>query len=348
MMKIIKYLGYVLIVIFAFVFSLVLFVVFTDYVPDEIEIHEYVNRVDGALGDELTVTIFNMGYCGLDKGQDFFMDGGTGSRSSSEEQTLLNLENNIDAMKVVNSDIYLFQEIDIDSTRSFRIDQMSEIVKAFSDYNYSFAHNYKVPWVPIPLNKPMGKAESGLLTLVNGEIESATRYNLPNDQTIPDKYFLLDRCMDEIILPLGNGKTLHMINLHLSAYDAAGVIKKEQMQFLRTFIKKLDFSDDYYIFGGDWNQLLSKDIVIDRDKYNPEWLGVPPTEFDDLPVTWGYDISTNTVRDLYEAYNPGSTFETVIDGFLVSDNIEIVEIHTIDAGFENSDHNPVTMEIVFK
>ncbi|MCD6436238.1 MAG: endonuclease/exonuclease/phosphatase family protein, partial [Clostridiales bacterium] len=327
-MKIIKYLGYSLIIIIVLVLSLVLFVVFTDYAPDEIEQHEYTNRVDKLLDDELTITTFNIGYCGLDADQDFFMDGGTGSRSSSKEQTLLNLKNNIETMKKIDSDIYLFQEVDINSTRSFKINEKDIIVDSFFDYSYSFVHNYKVPWVPVPLNKPMGKAESGLLTLFDGNIKSATRLDLPKEQAIPDKYFLLDRCMDEVVMPLENGKNLHVINLHLSAYDSAGVIKKEQMQFLRTFIKELDLTNDYYIFGGDWNQLLSKDIVIDKEKYNPEWLGEPPTEFDDLEVTWGFDIKTNTVRDLYEAYNPGSTFETVIDGFLVSNNIEILNIRT--------------------
>ena len=141
---------------------------------------------------------------------------------------------------------------------------------------------------------------------------------------------------------------MHIINLHLSAYDSAGVIKKIQMAWLREFILERDLSKDYYIFGGDWNQLLSEDIIIDRDQYNPEWLGSPPHDFDDLPVQWGYDIRTNTVRDLYETYHPGSTFETVIDGFLVSDNIEILDVKTVDAGFENSDHNPVTMTIKIK
>ena len=38
------------------------------------------------------VTTFNIGYAGLDAKQDFFMDGGTGSRSRSKEQTKQNLQ----------------------------------------------------------------------------------------------------------------------------------------------------------------------------------------------------------------------------------------------------------------
>ena len=46
-----------------------------------------------AQGNEFKVTTFNIGYAGLDKDQDFFMDGGKGSGSSSKEQTETNLKN---------------------------------------------------------------------------------------------------------------------------------------------------------------------------------------------------------------------------------------------------------------
>nr|EJQ80366.1 hypothetical protein IGC_02378 [Bacillus cereus HuA4-10] len=46
------------------------------------------------VGKEFKVTTFNIGFGGLDKDQDFFLDGGKGSRSSSKEQT----EKNISSM----------------------------------------------------------------------------------------------------------------------------------------------------------------------------------------------------------------------------------------------------------
>jgi exonuclease III len=36
----------------------------------------------------------------------------------------------------------------------------------------------------------------------------------------------------------------------------------------------------------------------------------------------------------------------VVDGFLVSDNVTVLEKHVIDADFETSDHNPVSMTFV--
>ena len=52
-----------------------------------------------ATGNEFKVTTFNIGYAGLDKDQDFFMDGGKGSGSSSKE-TETNLKNMLSFYKM--------------------------------------------------------------------------------------------------------------------------------------------------------------------------------------------------------------------------------------------------------
>lgn len=74
-----------------------------------------------AQGNEFKVTTFNIGYAGLDKDQDFFMDGGKGSGSSSKEQTETNLKNMLSFLQNENSDFTLLQEVDIKSMRSFDI-----------------------------------------------------------------------------------------------------------------------------------------------------------------------------------------------------------------------------------
>lgn len=70
------------------------YITLTDYKPQEITTLTVNNNPQQVLkqGESFSVTTFNIGYAGLDKGQDFFMDGGTKSRSSSREQTKTNLE----------------------------------------------------------------------------------------------------------------------------------------------------------------------------------------------------------------------------------------------------------------
>ena len=51
-------------------------------------------------------------------------------------------------------------------------------------------------------------------------------------------------------------------------------------------------------------------------------------------------------RNADRAYAPGESFVLTVDGFLVSENVEITALETVDAGFECSDHNPVSMRFV--
>ena len=38
----------------------------------------------------------------------------------------------------------------------------------------------------------------------------------------------------------------------------------------------------------------------------------------------------------------------IIDGFIVSSNIEVLDVFTDDAGFVSSDHNPVVIDVRLK
>ncbi|MBQ2899278.1 MAG: endonuclease, partial [Oscillospiraceae bacterium] len=69
-----------------------------------------------------------------------------------------------------------------------------------------------------------------------------------------------------------------------------------------------------------------------------------------LPEGWSYvfDDSVPTCRLLNKPYDKESAQHYVIDGFIISPNVELVSVGTVDAGFEFSDHNPVVMEIVLK
>ncbi|MBG9578619.1 hypothetical protein ABE42_05135, partial [Bacillus thuringiensis] len=58
---------------------------------------------------QFKVTTFNIGYAGLDAKQDFFMDGGTGSRSRSKEQTIHNLQHMSSFLKEDRADFILLQ-----------------------------------------------------------------------------------------------------------------------------------------------------------------------------------------------------------------------------------------------
>lgn len=227
------------------------YITLTDYKPQEITTLTVNNNPQQVMrqGESFSVTTFNIGYAGLDKGQDFFMDGGTKSRSSSREQTKINLEAVASLMTVTDSDLFMLQEVDIDSSRSNGIDEVSYLSNKFADYSNVFATNYKVPWVPLPVLDPMGSVNSGLLTLSRFNSTSNIRYDLPGKETWPRQQFDLDRAFVESRFPVDNGKELILVNLHLSAFDQGGTIRKQQLEYLSAYIKKENDKGNYLILG---------------------------------------------------------------------------------------------------
>ncbi|WP_203364024.1 endonuclease/exonuclease/phosphatase family protein [Bacillus sp. REN10] len=302
------------------------------------------------VGEPFKTTTFNIGYAGLDKDQDFFMDGGTGSRSSSKEQTEENLKHMLQFLQKEKSDFLLLQEIDTKALRSYNINQLDYMKKGLKGYASTFAFNYNSQWVPVPIQKPMGSVEAGLSSFSTYKIEEATRFQLPGKEPWPKRLFDLDRCIVEHKIPVENGKFLRLVNLHLSAYDKGGKIRSQQVKFLKSYMNKHYKNGDYVVLGGDWNQLLS-DVQLKDPEFKkkwPEWLVQLPKNFNEGGFQWAVDPNVWTVRDDVKKYVEGENFVTIIDGFIVSPNVEIVSVQGHDLKFEHSDHNPVSATLRLK
>lgn len=75
--------------------------------------------------DQLTFVTWNTGYAGLDKTQDFFMDGGTKVMPDSKEKVLDNMEAISRTLEENGADVYFLQEVDLSSKRSYYQDQIA-------------------------------------------------------------------------------------------------------------------------------------------------------------------------------------------------------------------------------
>ncbi|MFD0587037.1 endonuclease/exonuclease/phosphatase family protein [Paenibacillus sp. GCM10027627] len=298
-----------------------------------------------------TITTYNIGYAGNDQGQDFFMDGGSMSRSSSQGQTDRNLSIMADFLKTTGSDIYLLQEVDKNSSRSYGIDEVDYLSQFLPHYEHVFAANYRVPWVPVPVFKPMGKVHSGLMTSSKLSVGSNhTRYDLPGKESWPVQQMELDRAFIETRIPVSNGKELIIVNLHLSAFDKGGAIRKKQLNFLSSYIEQEMKKENYIVIGGDWNHSLPETdpAAFPSEQEWPEWLQPFPEAFTPEGFNWVVDPSIPTVRTLDRPYKEGTNFLAVIDGFLVSPNIDVAVVAGHDQKFTVSDHNPVTATMRLK
>ncbi|MEG2916706.1 MAG: endonuclease/exonuclease/phosphatase family protein [Clostridium sp.] len=328
------------------------FMIVTDYKPDEKISIDIKNNKDQVINvnDETSVTTFNIGYGTMDADVDFFMDGGIMSRGSSKEKALENLAGIEGIIENLNSDLVFLQEVDVKATRSFKINQLQRLEDKFTDYSTNFAINFKTPWVPIPLAKPHGQVLAGLTTLSKFDINSSTRYDLPGKSSFFVQLCDLDRAMVVNRLPVDNGKELVAINAHLSAYDKGGLVRKVQLGYIKSFLEEEYAKGNYVIIGGDWNQQMPGTNAFDfkTTEQWPDWLQDIPEDFVPSGYTWAYDKTVPTSRTVATSYTKGENLLSVIDGFLVSDNVEIISTIGTNQDFKYSDHNPVTLKFKLK
>jgi len=302
-------------------------------------------------GQTLTVLSWNIGYGGLSETADFFMDGGTGVRTQDEAGVSANIGAVIDLIGQTDADVVFLQEVDKNSTRSWHIDETTRISAAYPGYQTAFANNFKVLYMPFPI--PFyGHIDSGLFTLTKYSADSARRYQLPCPFSWPVRSLNLKRCLLVERVPVdGSDKELVLVNLHLEAYDS-GEGKIAQTRMLADFLQAELEKGNYVIAGGDFNQSFS---CIDTSMYPLQGGGlwecgeIDTTEFSDH---WQFFMDTTypTCRSLDRPYDRGDgNFQFyMIDGFIVSDNITVESMETLNLDFANSDHNPITMTLTLE
>ncbi len=319
-----------------------------DYKPEKIKAIDQ-NRPEIIQKDTLSAVIWNIGYSGLGDDMDFFYDGGEKMQTSSERtqqnfQAILSVLENMQKF-----DWILLQEVDVDSKRSYHINQKDSIEQRFSGYKWHFAHNYKVKFVPVPLGNPLGKVTAGLMSGSAYQPAEVVRHSFEGNYSWPTSLFMLDRCFMSNAHILSSGDTLFVVNTHNTAYDDGGIRKKQMIQ-LKKWLKKKYNNGNYVVVGGDWNQ-LPPDVKIDQFGISPKSKNYTPKHVPDdfIMPGWKYvfDSIVPTNRGLDTTYHHGS-YKTIIDYFVTSPNIRTLEVKTIDLNFKNSDHQPVHIKFLIK
>ncbi len=352
-MKLFKFLFRLLGIIIALVLLaaavLVGYLSLNEYKPADTEnlpVTQAALQEEPAVGDMLTVVTFNTGYAGLDRTEDFVMDGGKSVHPDSEEQVRGNMSGMLGSLNTFGAQVIFLQEVDDNSTRSYAINQMEYYRRGLA-MNAAMAYNHKCAFVPYPW-PPMAKINAGLVTLTNLNVTDAKRISLPVPFEWPVRTVNLKRCLLVERVPVAGGdKELVLVNLHLEAYDD-GAGKLAQTQQLLQLLEREAAAGNYVIAGGDFNQAFpdAPDMpLVEPDGWLPGVLMELPEGF-----TYVYDASTPTCRSLQKPYSGdrNATQFYVIDGFIVSDNLKVNHVETIDLNFLNSDHNPVVLQVTLQ
>lgn len=308
-----------------------------------------VSNVKGAepiSQNKIRILSFNTGYASLGAEADSKKEGGRGKRADTDS-VLKNVRGISELVNLSNADAVLLQSVDVDSYRSRYVDQYSYYLNNAS-FSSAYAIDHKVrstSFLP-----PYKKVTSGVLTLSKKEISSAKRVALPNlfssvSASQPRRCMLVTEFNIE-----NSSKKLVLINFELDAYLSDDA-KKEQTAEVIKYAEKAAKNGDYVIAGGSFYRAFDdtrdRYPLSDRLRWAPSQMS-----FDELPagLTLCYDPTVPTSRILSAPYDRESEQRQVYvsDGYILSSNLQINMIVTVDQEFRYSAHNPVLLEVTLK
>ena len=309
-------------------------------------------------GKTYSVMTYNIGFGAYGPDFSFFMDSGvmdTGEKKTGrygkaiDRQSVTdNIAGSVAAVRAADCDFVLLQEVDSDGSRSYHVDQVAAFTQDPA-YASVYAVNFHTAYLFWPLNDPHGKNESGILTLTKYAVSSAVRRSYPVSTSF-DKFFDLDRCFSVMYLPVSDSdRQLVLVNSHMSAYDEGGTIRAQQLAMLNAFMAAEREKGNYVIVGGDFNHdIAASDGLFPSRQQHPDW--VFSLTDADLPEGFRFAAAVNapTCRAAEIPYEKGINYTVVVDGFIVSDNVDTVSVENIDLDFRCSDHNPAVMQFVLK
>ncbi len=329
----------------------VLFLQITEYVPNEVEPLEIENPQTQVVpvNQSLSALTYNIGFAAYTPEFSFFFEGGKYSKALSQASAKAVLQQDAKLINQLDLDFLLLQEIDINTPRGANLNQrmllQQQIKGAFS---YTYAINHYVTFLAFPLLDMSGYVNSGLLTGAKYQINQAQRINLPAYGQWPERLVFEKPCLTLYRMPTANNRELILINAHLSAYDEGGKARKAQLLILNKILTDEYAKGNYVIVGGDWNHVYPQldpehfskpyDIPL-ADYYYP----FPTQIFQPEHYLFAGDTSLPTNRSVARDYVKNKTYTSVLDWFVISDNIVLEKTEVQNTEFAYSDHQPVLL-----
>ena len=374
--KVIKITGIILLALVIVLAAYIIYL-YASYhrIPDnqELQVEEISQNTEA--GNELTTEknysalTYNIGFGAYTPDFSFFMDDGKSSWAKSKDSVKETIKGAGELVASKDPDFALVQEIDLDATRSYHVNEYSILKENIPAYNCVFAQNYDSAFLFYPFTQPHGKSKAGLALFSKYPITGSLRRSFPISTSFT-KFFDLDRCYSISRVPVDNGKELVIFELHMSAYGNSDAIREGQIRMLSEDMQKEYEAGNYVICGGDFNHDLkaadtqskasdaSNNTQTDSgDSAEPESWAYPFPR-SELPEHFSFCLDQlsedeknnlwNSARNADMEYVPGETYTVTLDGFIISDNVECTKYENVNTGYSYSDHDPVYMEFQLK
>lgn len=130
-------------------------------------------------GEQYSALTYNIGFGAYTPDFSFFMDGGKSSWAKSKDCVLDTVQGAGDLAASLNPDFAMIEEIDLDSTRSYHVNEYDILRNCFPNDYYVFAQNYDSAFLFYPFTQPHGSSKSGIGLFSKYPVTSALRRSLP-------------------------------------------------------------------------------------------------------------------------------------------------------------------------
>ncbi|MDP2315371.1 MAG: endonuclease/exonuclease/phosphatase family protein [Pseudomonadota bacterium] len=294
-------------------------------------------------GVPFKVLCWNIQYAGTRR-QRFFYDGGDAVHVDPADRDL-GLAGIVAELRAVDADLVLLQEIDRDSDRTGRIDELAALLEGAPYPSYVSATCHRSRYVPVPRHQPLGRVDLHVALLARTQLRSGLRHQLPLlREPRLRQAFNLKRCLLTAEVPVaGWEQPLHLAVTHLSAFSRGDGTLVRQVEALRSWMEARERAGEPFVLGGDLNLLPPGD--------DPRRLGAEAVEYTDHPnpierliPRFRSAVAPERLLDPRNAtYLPWGAVaaDRVLDYLFVSDGIDVIEAGPLSRPCPISDHHPL-------
>lgn len=297
--------------------------------PDQLHVDSYLEEGSRSDSDTFSIMTFNIGY----------LSGMTNNMPVKPDKVLF--DNNLlkarELIKKWQPDIIGFQEIDIGSSRSYKVNQVSSLSQGYSYAVTSI--NWDKKYVPFPYWPPtihFGEMRSAQAVLSKFQVKQSKRIVLTGPKSAPFYYraFYLDRLL-QVLETSVDGKSLVILNVHLEAFDqeTRELQAREVLEVVEQYIGETPL-----ILMGDFNARPPyASETVTSEKTIKMFLEHPLL---DVAVDRETYLASESAHFTFDTAEPYEKLDYI---FYSNQSIHSVDVHTLTEAGEISDHYPVFM-----
>jgi len=265
------------------------------------------------------------------------------------DTTLSHLSSLAEAMSKMNADIFLLQEVDLDSHRTHRINQLEFIKKSTKHPYHACALVWEKNYLPFPywpLNHHIGYVRAANCILSKFPLSNHERiiFDKPKSNPFWYNWGYLDRGIERVDVDIGT-KKFALLNVHLEAWEQEA--REIQIKVINDYINEIHMPG---ILAGDFN-------TVPPDA--PKMLGFtdePDMDFThEKTLSWFFanaqelKIPSLTVKDTLPSETftfPSNSPDRRLDYiFIFGRGLSFIDFRVVKEAEEASDHLPVMATI---